>query len=86
MPVIVTWEVNDGYVSGSAPQTTLIDDCDWLECETEEERQDLVSDCVQNDFEQKVTWSINKVDDSQVKAEDSDIFLMDVHSFLLRSR
>lgn len=54
----VKWQVDDGYVSGSRPQTTNVDDDELAECETEEERQDLINDSIQNDFEQCISWSI----------------------------
>ena len=50
----VSWEAADGYVGKSRPQTTRIDDSDILSCETEDEVRDLVRDCIQEDFEQKV--------------------------------
>ena len=56
----VTWQVDDGYISGSRPHTTEIDDDELAECETEEERQDLINDSIQNDFEQCISWSIIK--------------------------
>ncbi len=56
--MIVRWEVADGYAGGSRPHTTTIDDDELEECETEEERQDLINDYIQNDFDQKISWSI----------------------------
>ena len=56
----VKWQVDDGYVSGSRPQTTKIDDDELAECETEEERKELINDYIQNDFEQRISWSIIK--------------------------
>ena len=54
----VTWQVDDGYVGGSRPHTTEVDDYELSECETEEERQELINDTIQNDFDQKISWSI----------------------------
>ncbi len=54
----ITWQVSDGYVGGSRPHTTEIPDDELEECETEEERQDLINDYIQNDFEQEISWSI----------------------------
>ena len=56
----VTWQVDDGYVLGSRPLTTDIDDDELAECETEEERKELINDYIQNDFDQRISWSIIK--------------------------
>jgi len=55
--MIVTWTVEDGYVGKSRPQTTNIDDDDLAECETDEEREELISDCIQSDYEMNICWS-----------------------------
>ncbi len=51
----VYWEVDDGYV-GNRPHFTIIPDDEILDCETEEEAMQLISDSVQEDYEQKITW------------------------------
>ena len=56
--MIVVWEVEDGYAGPSAPHETEIDDDELAECETEEERRDLIRSAVQNDFENTITWYI----------------------------
>lgn len=43
----ITWEVEDGYMGGSRPQTTTIDDGELLDCETTEERKALIG-CYNN--------------------------------------
>lgn len=52
----VTWEVEDGYCGKSRPQHTDIDDDELAECETDEDREQLIADYVQEDFEQNITW------------------------------
>jgi hypothetical protein len=52
----VYWEVDDGYVGKSAPQYTDISDDDILECETDEEAMELITDSIQEDFNQKIRW------------------------------
>ncbi|MCK5343287.1 MAG: hypothetical protein KAR20_07775 [Candidatus Heimdallarchaeota archaeon] len=52
----VTWEVEDGYCGGSRPHTTEVDDDELAECETEEERENLIIDYIQEDFEQNISW------------------------------
>lgn len=54
----ITWQVSDGYVGGNAPHTVDIDDDDLADCETDEEREDMIAEIVEEDFRQKVTWSI----------------------------
>ena len=56
--MIVTWQVSDGYARGSRPHTTTIPDEELEECETEEKREELISEYIQDDFEQKISWSI----------------------------
>lgn len=56
--MVVTWEVDDGYVGKSASHQTKIDDLDLEECDSEEEREELIQEAVQSDFEQKITWHI----------------------------
>ena len=60
--MIVYWEVEDGYVGKSRPQSTEISDEDLDACETEEERERLIEDCIQEDFEQNITWAIVSMD------------------------
>ncbi len=55
--MIVTWEVDDGYVGGSRPQQTEIDDDELADCETEKDREDHIAMCIQDDFSQRVSWS-----------------------------
>lgn len=52
----VIWEVDDGYADGSAPHSTIIDDDDLSDYENDREREDFITDCIQEDFEQKVSW------------------------------
>lgn len=52
----VAWQVDDGYAGGSRPQHTTIDDEDLAACETDEEREQLINDSIQEDFEQRISW------------------------------
>ena len=58
----VTWEVEDGYVGKSRPQHTEVPDDELESCETEEEKQELINDYVQEDFDQTICWSITNTD------------------------
>lgn len=53
----VTWQVDDGYVGGR-PQYTEIDDEELAEYETEEEKEQFISECIQEDFDNKISWYI----------------------------
>jgi len=53
----INWEAEDGYAGGSRPQTTFIDEDDIAEsCETEAEAIEYIYQCVQEDFNQKISW------------------------------
>lgn len=53
----VTWKVEDGYIGPSAPHEVEIDDDELAECETDEERETLIEECIQEDFNSKISWS-----------------------------
>lgn len=59
----ITWEVEDGYVGGSRPQTTYIDRDEWDACETEDERQTLIEQYVHEDFLATITWNVTEVNE-----------------------
>lgn len=50
----ITWEADDGYAGGSAPQHVSIPVEEITECENEEEAMRVVRDAIQYDFETKV--------------------------------
>ena len=54
----VTWEVEDGYCGKSRPQYTDVPDEELAHCETEDERQALIEEYIQSDFEQRISWCI----------------------------
>lgn len=60
--VIAHWEAEDGYRGGARPHQTEIPLEDYLECETDEERERLVDDYVREDFEQRVSYGIRRVE------------------------
>ena len=62
----VIWEVEDGYVGKSRPQEIIIPDdeiYDWEGKISEEEKQKLIEDCVQEDFNQKISWAIVRIEE-----------------------
>lgn len=58
----VTWQVEDGYVGGSRPHTTVIDDED-LEDLDEKERDERIDEFIEEDFRNKVSWVILSSED-----------------------
>ena len=60
----VRWEVEDGYVGKSRPQTTIIDieqlmDIEEWEAMTEDKKREFIEEIVQEDFEQKISFGIS---------------------------
>ena len=52
----VTWQVADGYRGDQIPRVTEIDDQELADCETEEERENLIDEAVWKDFRQFIYW------------------------------
>lgn len=61
----VRWEVEDGYVGKSRPQYTEIPDEEWLECETESDRELLLEDYIQTDFDNNISWAIMHIEEPE---------------------
>ena len=55
--MIITWEVEDGYVGKSRPQKTTIDNDELAECDTDEEKNEYIEQCIQEDFMMNISWS-----------------------------
>lgn len=59
----IRWEVEDGYAGGSRPHTTTIDIerdfgmDEWREM-SEQEKEEVIHDYVQADFEQQISYAI----------------------------
>jgi len=67
----ITYEVDDGYVGKSRPLSFEIDDDDLVEfadggIDTAEQ---FISDAVQEDFEQRVSWTFRDYDSMIAEAE-----------------
>lgn len=52
----ITYYINDGYV-GSRPKHVKVDDTDLEECETEDEKIELIEAAIQEHFKQNVSWT-----------------------------
>ena len=57
----ITWYARDGYC-GDGPQSLEIDEDDIKGCSTAEEAFDLIESAIQEDFQQKVSWSWDRED------------------------
>lgn len=63
MSLKINWEIDDGYVSGSRPQSTRISEEDLLECETEEQVREMLEESVEDDFRNHVNWCFSNLDE-----------------------
>ncbi len=62
--IVIMWEVSDGYVGDYGLHKTVIDveahimsEAEWGKL-TENEREAIISQAIQEDFQQKVSWQI----------------------------
>lgn len=53
----ITWEADDGYAGGAAPQSLKIPDSDILDCETVDEAMEMIEQAINDDFANKVSWT-----------------------------
>ena len=60
--VEVTYEVEDGYVGGSAPHYVSIPREDWDETPAEDRRA-LAEQMVREDFQQNISWYITNIEE-----------------------
>ena len=56
------WEIDDGYCGGSRPHYVEVDDEELNECETDEERNELIEQVVKDDFNETIyyVWEIEE--------------------------
>ncbi|MCA8972870.1 MAG: hypothetical protein KDC95_24005 [Planctomycetes bacterium] len=64
--VNIDWEVSDGYCGGSRPHTTKIDQSELMDRDTEDEVRELISECIQDHFEQEVLPSWEQKDEDAI--------------------
>lgn len=53
----ITWQVDDGYINNGPHQTYIDDEVLSVCCDTHEEREELIREIIQEDFDQKISWS-----------------------------
>lgn len=51
----ITYYINDGY-AGNRPKHVTVDDDELKECETEDEKKEIIETAIQEHFEQNVSW------------------------------
>ena len=54
--MMVTWQVEDGYGGKARPQETEIDDDELAELDSDEDRDDYINQCIQEDFDENISW------------------------------
>ena len=65
MKIRIRWEVEDGYAGKSRPQHTVFDtddvsaDDDEWNSYSEDEKEAIIRDAVQDDFDNKISFVIN---------------------------
>jgi len=55
----IEWEIEDGYVTGKRTQSVRLDDDEFEDYETTEEAMEFIEEVVQEEFNQRVGWSLN---------------------------
>ena len=60
--ITVTWYADDGYITGDRPKRTIIDPDDFEDCDTEDDVNEMLSQQIQEDFEQKVSWCTDNLE------------------------
>lgn len=79
----VRYDIEDGYMGPDAPQYVEISDDDLIDCDTPEERAQLISDEVQFHFDQNVYpyWDNSQLadweDEHQKELEEKDLEIED---------
>lgn len=56
--ITVRWEVEDGYAGKARPQSTRIELEDFEDL-SDDEIARLLEECIQEDFEQSISWGID---------------------------
>ena len=59
----IAWEVEDGYVGKSRPQSTNVPDDEIAECETVDEAMDLIHEYIRYDFDQRIAHGMTDHDE-----------------------
>ena len=59
----ISWEVEDGYVGKSRPQSFHIEDAEIKECKTINEALELINEYTQEEFENNIAWAFRSYDE-----------------------
>lgn len=52
----IIWEVDDGYVGGSRPHSTEIDENEIRDYETIDEAIEFIEEMIREDYDINITW------------------------------
>jgi len=52
----IRWYIDDGYVDKDRPHYLDVSDDELDYCDTAEERENLISDCVREEFENTISY------------------------------
>ena len=63
----IKWCVDDGYVARGRWHYTEVPDDELAECESVEEAQALIEEYVDEDFTQRITWSMTELDEDPIR-------------------
>jgi hypothetical protein len=63
--VVIEYEVQDGYVGGSRPHKVRLDIADFEYCDTAEDIERVIDDCVNDHFREHITpsWDPGQIAD-----------------------
>lgn len=59
----ITWEIEDGYVGGSRPQTFKIRPSDFEDCDSALQVKDRLYDLLDEELQKRASWSCRYMDD-----------------------
>ncbi len=60
----ITWEVEDGYAGKSRPHFINIPDEEIEKCKTLEEKNEFIYQCIQDEFDQTISFCITNREES----------------------
>ena len=52
----IRWQVEDGYAGKGRSYCTEVPDEELAEYETDKDREKLIRECIQADFDQTISW------------------------------
>jgi hypothetical protein len=59
----VKWQVDDGYAGPARPRQITLHTVDFVDCETEEQVLEVLHEIVEEEFQQRTSWTIRNEKD-----------------------